>query len=102
MIKCDCGKLATWTYMPSNIMAHPFWCDDCVNRGCSCNHNHVGSSYDFQDGEPDLSEDGVEGVNWKWIKKGKIWATIDEKGREWPCCEFDYEEEGFDENDWLD
>ena len=33
-IKCKCGKLATWYYMPSE---HNWvYCDNCVPRGCSC------------------------------------------------------------------
>ena len=100
-IKCDCGNLATWIYMPTNDMKHPFWCDDCVNRGCSCNYMHVGPGNDYADGYPDLSEDGKEGVNWKWVEKNKTWVHLDEKGREWPCCEYDFDEEGYDE-DWLE
>jgi len=59
--KCNCGEVATWLYMPSSNMVHPFCCDDCVPRGCSCNNRYIGTTYDFQDDGPDLSEDGIEG-----------------------------------------
>ena len=42
--KCDCGKLATWVYMPSyRDSDNDFSCDDCVPRGCSCNNRHTGN-----------------------------------------------------------
>ena len=48
---------------------------------------------------PTVEEDGVEGVDWKWVNEEKTtWASIDEKGRYYPCCEFEYdtEEDNFD------
>lgn len=63
-IRCECGKLATWMYAPSD--KDLYQCDDCVSRGCSCNF--------------DL--DGTE--------------ELDELGRRFPCCEYDCNEEGFD------
>jgi hypothetical protein len=41
-------------------------CDSCVPRGCSCN-------YDLNDVE-----------------------DKDEQGRSFPCCEWDFKEEGYD------
>lgn len=93
---CDCGKPATWLYMPSSDMENPFCCDECVPRGCSCNHRHTNEDYHNM---PDLSEDGVENVNWKWIEENKYWTYIDEKGLEWPCCEWDYDENNFEDLD---
>ena len=89
--KCKCGKKATWIYMPGG--GDDFKCDDCVSRGCSCNYHHEG-----YEGLP-TEEDGVEGVDWKWVLKNEIWVVLDEKGREYPCVEFEYEEEGFDIED---
>jgi hypothetical protein len=40
--------------------------------------------------------DGEEGKDWKWIESGKIWCNIDELGREYPCCEYMYSEDGWD------
>ena len=90
--KCDCGKLATWVYMPSyRDSDNDFSCDDCVPRGCSCNNRHTGN-----DGEklPE-EEDGIEGKDWKWVEKDIEWTQIDEQGREYPCCEYDYDEDNF-------
>lgn len=42
-----------------------YCCDSCVPRGCSCN----------------LDEDNIE--------------PLDDLGREYPCCEWDYNPKGF-------
>lgn len=65
---CQCGKIATWEYMPGSD--HYCFCDNCVPRGCSC-------MLDFETDEP----------------------LLDSKGRELPCCEYDYNEFGVDEFD---
>lgn len=84
--KCKCGQTATWLYMPGSMPA-PFFCDDCVPRGCSCNQYSV-TEFDMPS--------GVENVDWKWIDKDKtLFTYIDKTGREWPCCEFEYEEDGW-------
>lgn len=63
-------------------------CDDCVPRGCTCNFRY--------DELP--SADEVEGKDWKWIEGygSKFWVTLDERGREYPCCEYDFQKEGYD------
>jgi hypothetical protein len=94
---CNCKAPAKWLYMPGGGRENPFYCDDCVPRGCSCNerstvaeHYHPPVSF-----YPNIEEDGVENVDWKWVNEEKtIWASIDEKGRYWPCCEFEYDTEG--------
>jgi len=94
--KCDCGNKATWLYMPGFREGSPFFCDECVHRGCSCNHRYVDvNAYHPPLENPDMPE-GIEGVDWKWIEPNKIWCSIDDKGREWPCCEYEYDEEGFE------
>lgn len=45
------------------------YCDEHITRGCSCN----------------VLEDGT--------------MNTDEQGREYPCCEYDYNEKGFDIDD---
>ena len=93
--KCDCRNKATWLYMPGFREGSPFFCDDCVNRGCECNHRYV----DVNAYHPPLENpDMPEGIDWKWIEKDKIWCSIDDKGREWPCCEYDYDEEGYEKD----
>lgn len=95
---CSCGKPAEWCYDPGYSSGDsPFSCDDCVSRGCSCNNRHIGNKGEYL---PDLSEDGVEGVNWKWIQPGIEWTYIDEQGREYPCCEYSWDENHFE--DWDD
>jgi hypothetical protein len=66
-----------------------FFCDDCVHRGCTCNYRYINlNEYDRLPTDEDKP--------YKWIEEGKVWTTVDEKNREWPCVEYEYEEEGFD------
>jgi len=71
--KCDCGKRAVWLYMPDTDEkgGNDYYCDDCVPRGCSCNLEPKDNNYENQ--SPD---------NW--------YQPLDDKGREFPCCEFFY------------
>jgi hypothetical protein len=68
-MKCHkCKEEAQWCYSP-----HPdpdnYYCDDCIPRGCSCMR--------------DLETDEF---------------LTDDLGRPWPCCEYDYCEEGYDDD----
>lgn len=79
---CDCGKVAVWDYMPGYSKGgNSYGCDDCVPRGCDCNHR-----YD----EPE-----EENYPIKWIDD-KTWCCVDEQGREYPCVEYWYSEEGWE------
>ena len=94
---CDCGKVAVWYYMPGySNNSNPYHCDDCISRGCECNHRYCDvNTYHPPLDSPDMP-DGEEGKDWKWIEVGKIWTHIDEKGREYPCVEHMYDEEGYE------
>lgn len=85
--QCECGKVATWEYVPSTKL-HPYYCDDCVPRGCSCNVEYtINSPAAIENGygeDPPTNHN-----NWKWIDKGISWVYTDEKGRELPCIEFE-------------
>lgn len=83
-IKCKCGKLATWYYMPGENE----WacCDDCVPRGCSC------YEYDWRETKPE----GIECDDWCWTNKTDIWEELDGKGNRLPCIEWWHVEEGWD------
>jgi hypothetical protein len=115
--KCDCQKIAVWCYMPSTDSKYnPYYCDDCVPRGCSCNRDVV-IIVPNEPLETNLEyPEGEENVDWKWVDpyEGeetkfiddngvkhdfKIYSPIDEKGREYPCCEYDYDEEGYEIDD---
>ena len=92
---CDCGKVAIWCYMPGYSSGSPYSCDDCVHRGCTCNHRYSELNiYNSPSDDPDLPE-GEENIDWKWIKEG-VWTYIDDKGREYPCAEYDYEPDGYE------
>ena len=96
---CECGKMAVWCYEPGYSNGDsPYFCDDCVHHGCTCNWDFVNEF-----GYPE----GIEDIDWKWIthpgnehmnkiEKGECWTYIDEQGREYPCCEYGYDENGFD------
>ena len=109
--KCKCGNMAVYFYAPSyegKKNNDSYYCENCVNRGCSCNYHHSNPN-DFS---PPLDEgeipEGIEGKDWKWVekqetetesattKKDGLWIDLDEKGREYPCCEFMYDSSGFD------
>ncbi len=98
---CNCGKKSVYFYAPATDKEYgnSYYCDDCVPRGCSCEHRYVDiNAYHPPLDNPDIPE-GVENIDWKWIEKDKIWCSIDEKGREHPCCEYWYDENGFEINE---
>lgn len=115
-VKCGCGNMAVWLYMPGfSGGSSPYFCDDCVtsadNVGCSCNWQHMdNNAYDPPLDKPE-TPDGIEGKDWRWVevegdlytpkitKKDKIWQYLDEKGRPYPCVEYFYDEDGFDDRD---
>ena len=92
---CECGNVAIWCYLPGS---DDVFCDDCVPRGCICNHRYVDTeAYLPSLDSPELPTE--EDYPIKWIEEGKIWCHVDEKGREYPCCEFMCDEDGFDIED---
>jgi hypothetical protein len=80
---CDRCKdaLAVWVYAPSTskLMVERFFCDEHVIRGCSCNEISVDPT--AAPGHPD---------------NDLIVSAYGDDGRLLPCCEYDYEEDGFD------
>jgi hypothetical protein len=61
----ECGKKAAWIYISGELL-----CDKCVPRGCSCNMEPKDGNYENEDPN-----------NWE--------EPTDEKGRKYPCCEWD-------------
>jgi hypothetical protein len=83
---CECGKLAVWVYSPGfSVKAHPYFCDDCVSRGCMCNYRYIEDEF----------PEGEEGKDWIWVDDDTF-VNLDEKQREYPCVEFDWEPDGFE------
>lgn len=75
---CKCGLRAVWYYAPwtrGKAEHQAYYCEDHVSRGCSCN------VIKFQP-DPDKPED---------FEQHK-----DEQGRLLPCCEYNWDGEGFD------
>ncbi len=87
-LKCKCGRVATWLYMPNE--SH-YCCDDCVPRGCTC----WIESIECEDGSLYYPQ-GIEGKDWKWIEENQLWEKLDGEGKQMPCCEWWYDEEGWD------
>ena len=99
-ILCKCGNQSVYWYAPGYVgksEEQSYFCEDCVPRGCSCNWEHMDE--DWAEKPP------TDGSKWKWVilegkdgyvetKEGEMWTHLDEKGREYPCCEFWYEEKG--------
>lgn len=93
-LKCKCGKLAVWNYMPGGD--DRLCCEDCVPRGCTC--NQINSQIEV-DGEifPCLPHDDmIEGKDYKRIDE-QWWEDLDGEGRQLPCCEWFYNESGWDD-----
>ena len=103
--KCGtCGALATWNYMPGyegKTDEDSYLCENCVSRGCSCNNYSVrkedwdngivpAGDIDFCDAKPEEKD-----KPFKWLDD-HTWTHVDDKEREYPCCEYTYEKEGFD------
>lgn len=96
---CKCNKVALWWYAPATDQEtmNRYYCDDCVPRGCECNHEYVDQNFDRPDELPRILPNlPEEDEKFIWIEENKIWAHIDDKGRKWPCVEFWYEENGWD------
>jgi len=95
-----CNKsMATWWYAPGyGDGSSPYSCDDCVHRGCECNHKHADvNAYWPPMEEPYLPTE--EDLPYKWIEEDKVWTHVDDKGREYPCSEYFHEIDGFDVDD---
>lgn len=89
-----CGKMATYCYMPGySDDSSPFFCYDCVPKGCSCNEYNINQ----------LKPEGIEGIDWEMVDKSKVhWQKLDIKGNPYTCCEFVCDEEGFYIEEYLD
>ena len=86
--QCECGNIAVWVYSPGfSSRDNPYFCDDCVSRGCMCGYRFI---------DEDDQPNGDEGKDWMWIEDDVAWVFLDEKQREYPCAEFDYEPDGFE------
>jgi len=80
---CKCGKMAIWCFVPSGMEeSDRFCCDDCVPRGCSCNE-------ELKDGIDRNSPEAEKPENWIEVTDGL--------GRKFPCVEWDYNENGYNE-----
>ena len=86
-LACNCGKLAVWSYIPaSDIRKNREFCEDCVPRGCSCETEYI----EYECFPPKDRSD------WIWIEENVSWCYVDELGRKSPCCEFWFDENGWD------
>lgn len=105
---CECNKIAVWSYMPhcNEKTLEGFYCDDCVPRGCTCNVYAL-EEFDITDkkcniGFYDKNESHFNDENMYNEKQDTsfYFEYLDEKGRRFPCCEYDYCEDGYDLEIW--
>lgn len=106
--KCSsCEKTATWFYAPIFSGKKPeesFFCDEHVPRGCDCN-NYYKEEFKLES-EIDLDSikffKNVDNYQTKEVGKEDDWdyyTHVDEKGRLYPCCEYWYDENGWEKED---
>lgn len=100
--KCShCENDAVWFYMPSsNGMVN--FCDECVPRGCTCNvHNIEEFVNPTESNIMWWNNDANTYINGSLLKTSKsfYFEQLDEKGRRFPCCEYDYDENGWKYSD---
>ena len=100
---CNCGKVAVWLYMPGySSGCNDFSCDDCVPRGCECNHDYKGIGGESLDDFINQTKDDVgkyydkDGVEVGTPQEAAYFIPLDNKNREYPCCEYDHDEDGYD------
>ena len=92
--RCNCGKKAVWMYMPSSTLKNPFYCDDCVPRGCDCNKYF---ERDFCSPEEyEAFKKGFSNIMEGESSEGAYFEPLDEKNRREPCCEYEYSPDGFE------
>lgn len=86
--KCyNCNQVAKWLYIPgkNEPTGCDFFCDDCVPRGCSCN-------WELRPGvEANIGRSGCI-IN----PDTDYYEPVDEDGRKYPCCEYWYRENGWE------
>ena len=100
MSKEMCGvcreKIAVWNYVPAHIGENPFYCDNCVPRGCSCNTRHISDiTPEDYDGES-ICCHHIKYIVDESGDAGGYWCDVDDDDREYPCCEYDYDEDGYE------
>ena len=83
-------KKAVWFYGPANEALSGYdLCDECVPRGCTCNHEFAKGTLEELGHPPQLPP---KDHPWKWLDEEKgVWTPVDEKGRQYPCCEWFYD-----------
>ena len=63
-------------------------------KGCTCNDEPY-IFYDEEDGMIENFPEGIEGKDWQDVNK-KYWRKLNGEGNQLPCCEWWYEEEGWE------
>ena len=95
---CKCNKIALWFYAPSSKGEDAFYCDDCVPRGCSCNQYAL-SEFDENEEQGNKIYWNEERNNFtnKKTEDSFFYEIVDDKGRRYPCCEYWYDEDGWED-----
>lgn len=101
---CVCTeKDAVWFYMPGGLKDGDFFCDECVPRGCSCNQYHMKEFNDERDYKNVIYWDkDLKTFTKEKTSNSVYFEPVDEKGQRFPCCEYDYSEDGYETDEFLD
>lgn len=101
---CKCGVSdAVWLYMPGHSDGKDFFCDNCVPRGCGCNiyslkefplEKKKEKNYIFWD-------EKIENYTTELSDKSHYYEVVDKNTRRYPCCEYEYNENGFYPHDFI-
>ena len=95
---CDCGQIAKWLYVPGfKNNSNPFFCDDRVPRGCDCNYIYEANFTSKE--EYEIEKQSFDNIVEKIDSKGlKYFIPLDEHNREYPCCEYMFNGDGFEKD----
>lgn len=87
------NKMATWCYLPDDT----YYCDDCVPRGCNCRLHEITDNITPKSNQRVLYWDETMTTSTKEKQPNqRFFEYVDEKWRRYPCCEFIFDEIGFD------
>lgn len=113
--RCSCcNNKAVWVYVPYHV-GKIYYCDNCVPRGCSCNlfnkeeipemeYIDEKDNIKYWDDESVKKYTNGEVSNEEFDNLGSLekkinstyYEILDGNNRRLPCCEYDYNEEGFE------
>lgn len=94
---CKCNNIALWFYAPSSSEEDAFYCEEHVPRGCSCNQYHLSEFFDIDNNSNYIFwNKNLNSFTNEQTSESAYYEPVDEQGRRFPCCEYWYDEDGWD------